>query len=154
GSLGRGWLGHVSSPGALGVGFGSGRGPAPLVLNQSCDRSRPPRSTLIAVRLILPRRQVRSAGALPLDNLRLQTLEVLLLAQRPDDPEPDECGIGVPPDALRPLGVLYAPLGVRPAPRGATELVGIVVPRSAADHIGILLGVGQVDRTQSRLVDG
>src|SRR5262249_11460734 len=62
GSYGRGWFGHGSSPGALGVGFGSGPGPDPFVLNQSCDRSRSPRSTLIALRLILPRRQLRSAG--------------------------------------------------------------------------------------------
>ncbi len=91
---------------------------------------------------------------LPLTTCDFRPLRFSCSAERPDDAEPDERGVGVPPDALRPLGVLDAPLGVRPAPRGAAELVGVVVPRPAADHVGIFLGVGQDDRAERRLVGG
>src|SRR4051812_12096473 len=93
-----------------------------------------------------------SASALALDHLRSESLEVLLLVQGPDDAEADEGGVGMPPDALGPLRVLDAPLGVGPASLGAAEQFGVVVPRAAPDDIGILLGVGQDDRARGRLV--
>src|SRR5581483_10422676 len=54
-----------------------------------------------------------SAGRLALDDLRLEALEIGLLVQGPDDPEPGECRIGMPPDALGTLGVLRAAFLVR-----------------------------------------
>src|SRR5205807_8258025 len=107
-----------------------------------------PRSRLaLRSRLVAPPISPSSTDPLPLHDLRLQAPQVLLLDERAYDAESDERRIGVPPDALGPVGILDAPLGVRPAPRGAAKLVGIVVPRPTAHHIRVLLGIGQDDRS-------
>ena len=80
---------------------------------------------------------------LPLTTCDLRPLRLACSFSGPDDPEPRECGVGVPPDALGTLRVLGAPFLVR-APAGrAAELLRVVVPRAAPDDVGILLGIRQ-----------
>src|SRR4051812_46458398 len=72
-----------------------------------------------------------SAGPLAFDDERAHALEFLLLLEGSRQAEPDERGVGVPPDALRALRVLDAPLEVRREPGRAAEAVAVVVPRPA-----------------------
>ena len=69
-----------------------------------------------------------------------------MLGQGPDDPEADEGRIRVPPDALGPLGVLHAPFGVGRSPRGTAQTISVIIPGTAASHVGVFLGVGQHNR--------
>ena len=66
------------------------------------------RTQLISSKFSSPRGP-SSTDPLPLHDLRLQAPQVLLLDERADDAVPDERRIGVPPDALGPVGILHAP---------------------------------------------
>src|SRR2546425_68821 len=63
-----------------------------------------------------------------LPHLRLHSLQVFLLFDRPYDAEPDEGRVRVPPDALRALRVLLAPVGVGGQARAAAHAPGFLVP--------------------------
>ena len=112
---------------ASSVGVGR-REPASI---EACGAARGSRARTVG----LPQRVL-----LPLTTSDLTPLRFSCSLERPDDPEADESGVGVPPDALGPLGVLDAPFGVRGQPGGAAEPVGVVVPRAAAGHVGVFLG--------------
>src|SRR3982751_1779800 len=73
---------------------------------------------------------------------RVQSLQVLLLFDRADDAKADERRIGVPPDALRALRIAAVPLFARRAARGAPQPRRGIVPRPAADHVGIAPIIG------------
>src|SRR5579864_1584374 len=83
----------------------------------------------------------RQAGSLFIRTLpgdaRTEALQIVLLRDGAYKSESNKIAVGHPPDALRPLRILFQPVAFGSQSRGASAILGIVAPRTAAHHVGI-----------------